>query len=54
MKIAINVSALGDDLDLSPFEKLGECKFFGDITRKELFELCADADALIVNKLEVD
>ena len=34
MKIAINVSALGDDLDLSPFEKLGECKFFGDISEK--------------------
>lgn len=54
MKIAINVSALGKDIDLSPFEKLGECKFFGEVSRKELFGLCAGVDALIVNKLEVD
>ncbi len=54
MKIAINISALGDDLDLSLFNDLGECTFFGDVSREELTGICADVDALIVNKLEVD
>lgn len=55
MKIAVNISALSNgDLDLSEFEKLGEVKFFGDVSREELFELCSDVGALIVNKLEVD
>ncbi len=55
MKIAINTSAVTNgDLDFALFEKLGECKFFGEITREELFALCADVEALIVNKVEVD
>lgn len=55
MKIAINTSAIeSEGLDLGVFETLGECKFFGEIPRSELFELCSDADALIVNKVEVD
>lgn len=55
MKIAINTSAVADErLSLDIFKELGECKFFGEISRNELFELCRDADALIVNKVEVD
>ena len=55
MRIAINTSAVTNgDLDFKLFEKLGECKFFGEITREALFALCADADALIVNTVEVD
>lgn len=55
MKIAVNISALTNgDLDLSEFERLGEVKFFGDVSREELFGLCSDVEALIVNKLEVD
>ena len=55
MKIAVNTSAISDnDLDLSVFETLGECKFFGEVSRKELFEICSDVEALIVNKVEVD
>lgn len=55
MKIAINTSAIVDDkLNLNVFKELGECKFFGEISRKRLFELCRDVDALIVNKVEVD
>ncbi len=56
MKIAVNTSAISynDDLDLSGFELLGDVKFFGEISREELFALCADRDALIVNKVEVD
>lgn len=56
MKIAINTSAISfsDDLDFSEFESLGDIKRFGEIPREELFALCADRDALIVNKVEVD
>ncbi len=54
MKIAINTEALGEDLDLTPLARLGDCKFFGEVTREELFSICKDVDALIVNKLEVD
>lgn len=41
-------------MDFSEFEGLGDVKFFGEIPRKELFSLCADREALIVNKVEVD
>ena len=56
MKIAINISAVSynGDMDFSEFEKLGDVKYFGEISREELFALCADRDALIVNKVEVD
>ena len=56
MKIAINISAISyeSDMDFSEFEGLGDVKFFGEIPRKELFSLCADREALIVNKVEVD
>lgn len=55
MKIAVNTSAISNgDLDFKRFETLGECKFFGEIPREELFALCKDVEALIVNKVEVD
>ena len=48
MKIAVNVSAISynNDLDFKEFESLGDVKFFGELTREELFELCADREAL--------
>lgn len=55
MKIAINTSAMTEgDLDFSEIEELGEVKYFGEISRKELFELAADCDAMVVNKVLVD
>ncbi len=56
MKIAINTSAISynGDMDFAEFERLGEIKYFGEIPREELFALCADCNALIVNKVEVD
>ena len=41
-------------MDFSEFEGLGDVKFVGELPRKELFALCADREALIVNKVEVD
>lgn len=56
MKIAVNTSSLtyGDKLNFAQFEELGDVKFFGDIPREELFSLCSDVDALIVNNVKVD
>lgn len=55
MKIALSTSGMTNgDLDLSEFEKLGEVKFFGEISREEIFEIAFDCDALLVNKVIVD
>ena len=54
MKIAINTSGLGEDTDLSEFEKLGETVCFGEVERGELLRLASDCDALLVNKVEID
>lgn len=55
MKIALNTSGMTNgELDLSAFEKLGEVKYFGEVSREELFELAKDCDALLVNKIVVD
>lgn len=56
MKLAVNISAISynNDLDFSGFDGLGDVKYFGEIPREELFALCADREALIVNKVEVD
>lgn len=54
MKIAINTSGLGDNVDLSEFEKFGEAVYFAEIEREELFKLASDCDAIIINKIVVD
>lgn len=54
MIIAANTVALCDDLDLSPLEALGECRYFGELSREELYKVCRDADALLINKIYVD
>lgn len=54
MKIAINTSGLGKDIDLSEFEKMGEAIYFEEVEREELFRLASDCDALIINKVVVD
>ena len=55
MKIAINISALDyGDVCFSDFEKLGEVKYFGEVSKDELYSLAADCDALIINKIAVD
>lgn len=55
MKIAINTSGMDNgDIDFSDFERLGEVKYFGELSRGELFRLAADCDAIVVNKVIVD
>lgn len=54
MKIALNTTGLGENADLSEFEKLGETVCFEEVEREELFRLASDCDALIINKVVVD
>lgn len=55
MKILINTSGMTNgDLDFSEFEKLGDVKYFGEVSRKRLYSLAADCGAIIVNKVEID
>ncbi len=55
MKIAINNSALDyGDVEFSAFERLGEVKYFGELSAGELYATAADCDALIINKIAVD
>ena len=54
MKIALNTSGLGENADLSEFEKLGEIICFEEVEREELFRIVSDCDALLVNKVIVD
>ncbi len=55
MKIALCTSGMTNgDLDLSAFEKIGEVKYFGELSRKELFALVSDCEVLLINKVTVD
>lgn len=55
MKILINANAVTKgDIDFSAFENLGEVKYFGEVSREELFSLAKDCEAIIINKTEVD
>ena len=55
MKIALSTSGMTNgDLDLSAFEKLGEVKYFGEISREEIIAIASDCDVLLVNKVIVD
>ena len=55
MKILINTSGMSkDDIDFSGFEKLGSTKYFGEVSKTELYALAADCDAIIVNKVIID
>lgn len=55
MKIAIDLDAITNgDLDFSVFNKFGETVCYDNVTKQELYALCADCDAIIINKTEID
>lgn len=55
MKIAVDLDAITKgDLDFSVFENYGEVVYYDEITREELHALCADCDAIVINKTEID
>ena len=55
MKISIlDVDTLGDDLDLSEFEKLGEVKTYPLTYQDEVIDRIKDAEVLILNKVKLN
>lgn len=55
MKIVfLDAKTIGEDIDLSIFDKLGEVVKYGFSTTEEARERARDADVLILNKVEVN
>lgn len=55
MKIVfLDAKTIGDDIDLSGFDRLGEVVKYGFSTSEQVPERIRDADAIIVNKVQVN
>lgn len=55
MKIVfLDVKTIGDDIDLSPFDTLGEVIKYPFSTQEETLERTEDADVIILNKVEIN
>ncbi len=55
MKISIlDASTLGDDLDLSVFEKYGEVAIFGTTPADEVEKNIGDSDVIVINKIKIN
>lgn len=55
MKITVlDVDTLGDDLDLSVIESLGEVKVYGLTMHNEVIDRISDAEVLILNKVKLN
>lgn len=55
MKIVfLDAKTIGDDLDLSGFDRLGEVVKYGFSTEEEAAERSKDADVLIINKVPIN
>ena len=55
MKIVfLDVKTIGEDLDLTPFEDLGEVVKYGFTSKDEMYEHTKDADVIITNKCQIN
>ena len=55
MKIVfLDVKTIGEDIDLSGFDKLGEVVKYDFSTTEEALERTKDADVIILNKVEIN
>lgn len=55
MKIVfLDVKTIGEDIDLSAFDSLGEVVKYPFSTTKEAFERTKDADVIVLNKVEIN
>ena len=55
MKIVfLDAKTIGDDIDLSAFEKLGEVVTYNFSTTEEALERPVDADVIVLNKVEIN
>ena len=54
MKIVfLDAKTIGDDIDLSAFEKLGEVVTYNFSTTEEALERTVDADVIVLNKVRL-
>ena len=54
MKIVfLDAKTIGDDIDLSAFEKLGEVATYNFSTTEEALERTVDADVIVLNKVRL-
>ena len=55
MKIVfLDAKTIGDDIDLSGFDRLGKVVKYGFSTSEQVPERIRDADVIIVNKVQVN
>ena len=55
MKIVfLDAKSIGDDIDLSGFDQLGEVVKYGFSTPEEAGERTKDADVVIINKVQIN
>lgn len=55
MKIVfLDAKTIGDDIDFSGYEALGEVIKYGFSTAEEAAERAKDADVLVINKVEIN
>lgn len=52
--VALEIKNIGDDVDVSKFNELGEFVQYRNSTVEEISEKCKDADAIIMNKLPIN
>ena len=52
--VFFDADTIGRDIDLSIFEKLGHVTVYGFSSKEEMRERAADADVLILNKMQAD
>lgn len=52
--VFLDADTIGRDIDLSIFEKLGHVTVYGFSSKEEMRERAADADVLILNKMQAD
>ena len=50
----MDAKTIGDDIDLSAFEKLGEVVTYNFSTTEEALERTVDADVIVLNKVEIN
>ena len=50
----LDAKTIGDDIDLSAFEKLGEVVTYNFSTTEEALERTVDADVIVLNKVEIN
>lgn len=54
MKIVfLDAKTIGEDIDLSAYDALGEVVKYGFSTPEEVLERVKDADVLVINKIEI-